>query len=198
MEKKLIQLSFDDGDCYDLRLAELLLKWKLPATFYIPTCCQLNENQIRWLVENGFEIGGHTTTHPQDIKILSPENQFNEIIENKEWLEEIIKKPIEKFCYPRGRQNEITRAAVARAGFREARITLQGKIWRPVDPLQTWTTEKIKKDDPGWYNSAAAYLSGPGDYFHFWGHSIDLEITNGWNLINNLFEKIHAALYSEL
>ena len=51
--------SWDDGYKSDVRIAELLKKYILTGTFYIPTCCHLNDEQIISLSKN-FEIGGHT------------------------------------------------------------------------------------------------------------------------------------------
>ena len=72
-----IETSWDDGHELDLRLADLLRKYKLPATFYINTVSEekregkdLSEDDIVSLAKD-FEIGGHTVSHPPDMKALS-------------------------------------------------------------------------------------------------------------------------------
>ena len=61
--------SWDDGDYLDMRLAVLLKAYNIPATFYLHDRCNLSDNDIRQL-SNEFTIGGHTVTHPQDLKIM--------------------------------------------------------------------------------------------------------------------------------
>jgi peptidoglycan/xylan/chitin deacetylase (PgdA/CDA1 family) len=60
-----ITTSWDDGHPLDLRLAELLHKYGLPATFYIPLENQLpvlTQSQVREL-SGKFEVGAHTVHH---------------------------------------------------------------------------------------------------------------------------------------
>jgi len=84
--------SWDDGSIFDMRLSELLRKYKIPAIFYIHNNCQLPPQRIKQLHEQGFIIGGHTVNHPSDMKLLTPEMQYSEIRGNKEWLEENYKR----------------------------------------------------------------------------------------------------------
>ena len=66
----MILTSWDDGAKDDLMVLSLLRKYKLPAIFFVPieSWGFLNLN-----VYNGFKVGGHTYRHPQDLKLLSPE-----------------------------------------------------------------------------------------------------------------------------
>lgn len=64
MSKKFkIETSWDDGSELDLKLAKMLKKYCLPATFYLPYMCELNLTQICFLSKD-FEIGSHTLSHP--------------------------------------------------------------------------------------------------------------------------------------
>ncbi len=57
--------SWDDGTIHDLRLAELLTKYNLPATFYIAQKHEYGFLQEKYIAELGqhFEIGAHTLNH---------------------------------------------------------------------------------------------------------------------------------------
>src|SRR5271168_301238 len=64
-----VTTSWDDGDCCDLQLAELLAERGLPATFYVTTgglgkAPTMSPSHLRGLAQAGFEIGAHTVTHP--------------------------------------------------------------------------------------------------------------------------------------
>lgn len=65
-DKAIVTTSWDDGHPLDLKLAELLSEYDIPASFYIPIYntkekC-LNDQQIKEIAQ-GFDIGGHTYHH---------------------------------------------------------------------------------------------------------------------------------------
>ena len=61
----------------------------------------LTAAQIRDLHSRGFEIGGHSVTHPI-LSSCSPSKAFSEIAESKEELQGIINGRVEAFAYPNG------------------------------------------------------------------------------------------------
>ena len=112
--------SFDDGHITDMRLAELLAKYNLKGTFYIPQACNLfsnslSESQIREL-SGSIEVGGHTMSH-QVLTHISNEKAETEISNCKRWLEDVTGKPVLSFCPPVGRFNRHHIAAQQKAGF---------------------------------------------------------------------------------
>lgn len=116
--------SFDDGNIADLRLAELLSKYNLKGTFYIPQECNLfsnslSESQIREL-SGSIEVGGHTMSH-QVLTHISYERAQSEISNCKKWLEDVTGKAISSFCPPVGRFNRYHIAAQQEAGFTSMR-----------------------------------------------------------------------------
>ena len=128
--------SFDDGDVADLRLADLMCKYNIKGTFYIPQHCSLvsqslSDEQIR-VLSHSFEIGGHTLSHPV-LTDISFEKSEVEISGCKKWLEGIIGKQIDSFCPPTGRFNNSHILLQKKAGFRLMRTvemldcTLEGK-----------------------------------------------------------------------
>src|SRR5579862_9040726 len=57
--------SWDDGNPLDLRVAEMLAKYGLPGTFYVPCECEypvLDDAELRGLA-SAFEVGAHTVHH---------------------------------------------------------------------------------------------------------------------------------------
>jgi peptidoglycan/xylan/chitin deacetylase (PgdA/CDA1 family) len=97
--------SWDDGHPLDLRLAEMLDRHKLPATFYIPRHCPprktLTESQVREL-STRFEIGAHTINHVFLTEAADDVAQ-REIVDSKKWVEEITARPCRMFCPPAGK-----------------------------------------------------------------------------------------------
>ncbi len=119
-----VTTSWDDGDVLDERIADLMEKYALKGTFYIPRDYwgkRLDENQIKRL-STRHEIGAHTLSHSELTKI--PMDQVRaELVGSKEWLEKVTGKTIRMFCYPRGRYNSDIRDAVQAVGYIGARTT---------------------------------------------------------------------------
>jgi peptidoglycan/xylan/chitin deacetylase (PgdA/CDA1 family) len=117
-----ITTSWDDGHPLDLRLAELLCKYALPATFYIPLHNErtvLPAAHVRELSEM-FEIGAHTVHH-SDLRAVPNDLARREIADCKTALEQIIGRPCTSFCFPKGRFRRRHLAQVRDAGYRLAR-----------------------------------------------------------------------------
>ena len=193
-----IIISCDDGHLLDIKLAKILLEYKLPCIFFIPSNCQLDESQIKWLDEKGFIIGGHTQTHPPDLKLLKGMDLLDEIQGNKNWLEWIIGKKIEWFCYPRGKYSEATVEAVKMCGFKYARTTVIGETLEPKDNYRIKTSMHVyphRKEINGqnWLDYAKmkhdeAKISG--GVFSLWMHSWELTKYKIWEDLEELFKYI--------
>lgn len=117
-----ITTSWDDGHPLDLRLADLLRKYGLPATFYIPLSNELpvlTPPQVRELSLD-FEIGAHTLNHT-DLLTLPETLARREITDCKQELEQICGRPCTSFCFPRGRFRREHVHMAREAGYRAVR-----------------------------------------------------------------------------
>ncbi len=127
-----ITTSWDDGAHEDLRLAELLDRYQLPACFYIPRDnperAVLGARDIASLATR-FEIGAHTISHLR-LTSLPEARAFREIRDSKTWLEDVIGRPVESFCYPGGQFTPAHAREVEAAGFVGARTA----DWLCLDP----------------------------------------------------------------
>ncbi len=122
---KLITTSWDDGHPLDFRLAELLRKYNLPATFYIPKRNAEHEVMLpRQVTElsKQFEIGGHTISH---IRLHTTDAQIlkNEIGGCYSWLSDLLGYAPESFCFPGGVFHRKAIRVVYEAGYKTARTT---------------------------------------------------------------------------
>ena len=80
----------------------------------------LTKDQIIKMANNPLHtIGSHTVTHP-DLTKLSVTNIDSELINSKNYLENITNKPIEYFAYPYGNYNKIVIENVKKAGYKAA------------------------------------------------------------------------------
>jgi len=208
MKPVIVTTSWDDGHKLDIKLAALLSRYDIKATFYIcpedrefPAADRLTPVEIRELAKN-FEIGAHTLTHPH-LDRLDTAAARREISGSKERLESIVGKPVRSFCYPYGDYNEETKRLVRETGFSRAR-SVERFVTRGSDPLAIGTSVdtfdhrrdgmmsllRLSGNRPWkiprlhrWDNLAKimfAQARAHGEVFHLWGHSWEIEAHNDW------------------
>ncbi len=207
MKEIKIITSWDDGDQLDLQLGDLLMKYSIPAVFYVaPEHCQLLATQIRMLSNSGpqgcltckdkgglFEVGAHTLTHPMDLKLLSDSDAMKEIAGSKTALEQITGKSITKFCYPRGRFNARIKEIVKGTGLKEARTTKVMNTSFPEDLFETDPSIHVHPDRKeykglSWHEMGDVLFNNVldnGGRFELWGHSWEIEKYNMWEFLED-------------
>ena len=113
-----ITTSWDDGHPLDFRVAELLAKFGLTGTFYIPMIAEYETMAAARMRELSydFEIGAHTMHHVELTE--APENEARrEIADSKSWVEENTGSACTMFCPPRGKYSRRHLDLVQQAGF---------------------------------------------------------------------------------
>jgi peptidoglycan-N-acetylglucosamine deacetylase len=142
--RSLLTTSWDDGHPFDLRIAEMLAKWNIPGTFYVPRMNPerdvMDEGAIRQLSAH-FEIGGHTLHHVTLDK-LTLDAAYKEIAACRSWLGDVTGHVPVSFCYPRGRFVSSTVDSVRKAGYKYAR-TVQLLKTGYQDDLKAPTTLQV-------------------------------------------------------
>ena len=118
-----LTFSIDDGHPTDFRSAELLAKYGLKSTFYIPAANPerevLSPERVRELATQ-VEIGAHTMSH-LSLDRMPDDKAWIEIRDSKKWVEDLTGKVCTPFCYPQGKFTRKTEALVEKAGFIGAR-----------------------------------------------------------------------------
>jgi peptidoglycan-N-acetylglucosamine deacetylase len=126
VDKVMITTSWDDGHPLDLKLAELLQKYDVPATFYIPISYAkrgcMNPQQIREIAER-FDVGGHSYHHIR-LTEISPQAAERELNNGKKELQEITGKEVISLSYPYGNFNNGLIRIARDAGFVGARTVM--------------------------------------------------------------------------
>ncbi len=127
MGKTFVTTSWDDDDRSGLKVAELLRRYHLPGTFYIPTGrlgsdSFLSPADLKVFAAAGFEIGAHSVSHAI-LPTLDSTQLEREVRECKVVLQENLGTEVVMFCYPKGRFNEKVINAVQDAGYKGARTT---------------------------------------------------------------------------
>ncbi len=200
--KPTFNISIDDGGYLDLKVATLLDKYKLKGLFYIPNCCDLTNEEINTIARK-HDIGGHTVTHPSDLKLLSPEQLNFEINENKRWLQSILLRSVDYFCYPRGRYNDKVIMEVINAGYKGARTTVINSIAHPHALFAIETTAHVCPIRPEYKESGKTWLQHTrehlekviqyGGRFELWGHSEEIDRFDQWQEFEEALRLISEA-----
>ncbi|ACB49461.1 hypothetical protein cce_0109 [Crocosphaera subtropica ATCC 51142] len=127
---KPILLSFDDGygGHYD-HVYPLLKKYNYPAVFSVyvkkmdgtTARSSLTWEQLQQLADDPLiTIASHTISHPRDLRELSDDELFQEVMMSKEILEEKLGIPIKYFTYPEGKHDARVKQWAMAAGYKMA------------------------------------------------------------------------------
>lgn len=150
-----ISLTFSDGFKSHIKIAQILNKHMLNATFFINTQNvafkegYLNVFDVNELLKLNFEIGGHTLTHKDLSKITSTTTILEEICRDRAraiangWT-------TTSFAYPYGKNNEIIRKLVIECGYSSAltndrNTTSKAPNIYGVNILTNFTFEQLKQ-----------------------------------------------------
>lgn len=185
-----VYTSWDDGDPLDLRVAQLLMEYNMPGIFFWPVKAVINKPGWAQSIVNHFEIGAHTVNH-NILTNLDLDDATDEIIDGKTFLEQTFHKPVDWFCYPRGRYSPDIIKAVDEAGYKYARTTKVGNWDGVTNRLEiradvhcynrneydgdTWSYWLLRK----WREAVEKEYTT----FHIWGHSWEIEKYGDWDAL---------------
>lgn len=209
MINRIITTSWDDGHPLDIRIAELMDKYRIAGTFYIPKHNPQNTvmgDEQLIAISKKFEIGGHTLNHI-NLKQLKHSNQVNEIAGCYNWQHQLTGKIPQSFCPPFGAYNKSTLAVIFKTGFKVVRSTQLLSFNKPgaVNPttLQMFNHSGFTyakhllirgrfSDFIWWLKSGSTadllkltdfyleQIDRSGGCFHLWGHSWEIEQFGLW------------------
>ena len=196
--KKYLTMSFDDGTTQDARLAEILRKYNLTATFNINTGLlgaetdlfplginarhlRLSENDIKGGLYDGFELAVHTLGHPL-LTSLSDEEVKRQIELDRKNIERLTKTSPKGMAYPGGGSDSFDERIIKIAksvGIKYARTGLTNGTFSPPAEFIKWqATCRITDEDL--MTLAKSFAEQKGGIFFVWGHSYELDAEGLW------------------
>ncbi len=154
LPKKPLILTFDDGylDTYHLAFP-LLTEFGMKAVIFalgdpsvrtnvwdagkpgISEAGLMEQDHIAELSDYGFEIGGHSLSHP-NLASLSAAECLHEVSKTKMVLETITHTEVQSFSYPYGEVSRQVKDCVAESGYKYACSVFSGPARFGVDLLE--------------------------------------------------------------
>jgi len=129
-----ITITFDDGYRDTLTIAaQSLAEKKLPFTVFVSSANItsgdskfLNRQELIELSNvSGATIGSHGHAHTHLAK-MSPQDVTSDLKHSKDWLEQIIQKPVTMLSYPHGSYNDVVVRIASKIGFEFAATSRWG------------------------------------------------------------------------
>jgi hypothetical protein len=142
----IVTTSWDDGHPLDVRTADLLTRFGMKGTFYIPAQHEGRAIDLkaaaRPLLAAGMGIGAHTLTHPC-LPELTGREMWRELHESKDRLEQASGTAVNSVCYPRGAHNTLVCKAARASGYRLGRTTMAFHTGTRFDPVRMPVTLQL-------------------------------------------------------
>jgi peptidoglycan/xylan/chitin deacetylase (PgdA/CDA1 family) len=158
LPSKPIVVSFDDGYLSQYRSAAPVLRrlgWPGVLNMEVHNLHAeggLSKRMVRALVADGWEVAAHTISHP-DLTTLDAATLRREVAGSRNKLRHAFHVPVNFFCYPAGKHDAATIAAVRAAGFRGATTVTPG-LARPEQRFELRRVRVNGSDTPATVISA--------------------------------------------
>lgn len=163
--------SWDDGHPLDLRIADLLAKYGLTGTFYVPfgNSRQVMTPRLMRQLSGTFELGAHTVHHRVLTK-TTKEVSGAEIRDSKRRMEDLTGTCCDAFCFPQGRFRRGHLDMVSQAGYRCARtvelLSTRFPAWRAGIHLIPTTVQASSHSSADYLKNCIKRLA-PRNLMHF-------------------------------
>lgn len=174
-----IAITFDDGYRSQEWAAAILKGYGFPATFFLvprfldgvqsPQTYSETWGHLGWrdaagLIEEGFDVGAHSATHP-DLRTCAHGRLDDEVVGARTLLEQRLGTRVLHFSYPYGRHDDRVRRTVERAGYQLACTSRYGLNRTSGPSYVVNRTEVTGRDD---LRDFVGKLHGRYDWLGYW------------------------------
>jgi peptidoglycan/xylan/chitin deacetylase (PgdA/CDA1 family) len=198
---KALTFSYDDGQIFDIRLAEILRKHGMKGTFNLNSSTLadsdnaffVNKNKLNEIYE-GHEIAIHGVEH-KDLTHMTEQEISLEILPDRQALEKLTGRIIQGMAYAFGTYNDTVIRIINSLGVHYSRTVNENHYfelprnflaWDPTchhnNDLMKWGKEFL--DFPLWRELPLMYV---------WGHSYEFgDSEERWKLIEDFTDMMQG------
>ena len=198
-KKKALTFSYDDGQEFDRRLAELLRSHGMKGTFHLNSGRMgLRRGKDAYVaaedlkeVYAGHEIACHGVQHKK-LTTLTIEQMVQEIQQDREALEEITGGLVQGMSYAYGKYDQKVMDIARTLGIKYSRTVQDTKNFFLPDDFMAW--HPTCHHGNGLLELADSFINVT-DYYelpvmYVWGHSFEFGWSEDWSVIEAFVEKM--------
>lgn len=199
-KRKALTFSYDDGQIYDRRLAELFRNAGMKATFHLNSGnlgVRTEEDEFvsgdeLGKVYRGHEIACHGVQH-RNPPTLSRQQFLLELQEDRKTLEKLTGGLIQGMSYAFGNYDEGVMGIARSLGIKYSRTVQSTRGFFPPADFMAWHPT-CHHDDARLMELGDQFLNVP-DYcelplMYVWGHSYEFAYSGNWGVIEAFVEKM--------
>lgn len=198
-KRKALTFSYDDGQCFDRRLAELFRSHGMKGTFHLNSGrlgiergrdVYVKPEEIKEIYA-GHEVACHGVSH-RNPPTITREQFVLEIQEDRKTLERLTGGFVQGLSYAYGNYNNDTKEIARALGMKYARTVQETKMfWAPADFLEWHPTCHHNND---LLQLGESFLDIAGFYelpvMYVWGHSFEFGWSEDWSVIETFVDRM--------
>lgn len=207
---KAVTVSYDDGTRSDLRLAEMIDKYGMRATFNICSTSvgrenNLSKDELLDLISRGHEIANHGANHLA-LGISSHLDGIRDVLDCRLGLEGLLDRNITGFAYPdtmrniSGENYESIRSYLKALGISYARLAgKDNDLFSLPEDFHAWMPT-AHHNNPDLFEYIDKFLALDEEklyrasrhprLFYLWGHSSEFENAGNWDRLEKIAQKL--------
>jgi len=200
-KRKALTFSYDDGQSFDRRLAELLRSHGMKGTFHLNSGrlglhrkdeVYISEEELQE-VYAGHEVACHGVEH-RNLPILTRQQVILELQEDRKALERITGGLVQGMSYAFGNYNQEIKDIARSLGIKYSRTVQDTKNFFPPSDFMEW--HPTCHHDNGLLDLADSFLDLAGFYelpvMYVWGHSFEFGRSRDWTVIEAFVNKMEG------
>lgn len=198
-KRKALTFSYDDGQCFDRRLAELLRSHGMKGTFHLNSGrlgiergrdVYVKPEEIKEIYA-GHEVACHGVQH-RNPPTITKEQFVLEIQEDRKTLERLTGGFVQGLSYAYGNYHNDAKEIAEALGIKYARTIQDTKMfWAPADFLEWHPTCHHNND---LLKLGESFLDIAGFYelpvMYVWGHSFEFGWSGDWSVIETFVDRM--------
>ena len=198
-KRKALTFSYDDGQSFDGRLAELLRSHGMKGTFHLNSGrlglrrgdeVYISREEVKE-VYAGHEVACHGVEH-RNLPTITRQQVILEIQEDRKVLEEVTGGLVQGMSYAFGNYNQEIMDIAKALGIKYSRTIQDTKNFFLPSDFMAW--HPTCHHDNGLLELADSFIDVAGYYelpvMYVWGHSFEFGRTGDWSIIEAFVDKM--------